>query len=161
MRDGLNKNCFYGSCSGEAYLIKNAGVCLGRMMRFVIPGCKKAFAWLMALCPHKLGPTNLFPDFLENGFETEVYIITVSIPSWLVCVPTHLAAAPPPDLSYPCHLVCGKEVTDTIVSCYLASCFLKLHVVMSYCVLTSSVSCSTAQLAFFRTPWYEVIYSVL
>jgi len=44
VRDGLNEDVFYGSCSEEAHLIKNAGVYFGRTMTFVIPGCKKAVA---------------------------------------------------------------------------------------------------------------------
>lgn len=44
MRDGLNKDCFCGSCSGETHLIKNAGVYLGRVTTFVISDREAAVA---------------------------------------------------------------------------------------------------------------------
>lgn len=70
--------------------------------------------------------------------ETDVYI-TRTIPSWVVCVLSHLAAYSSPDSSYSDHL-CVKEVTETIAPCYVAFCFLKPHFVMSYLVITSNVS---------------------
>lgn len=147
VRDGVNKDFFYGSRSGGAHLIKNVGVYLGRIMTFVIPGCEGSATWLQAPCPHNLGTTDLFPDlfpdYLENGFGPTVYIIMMSIPSWLVCVLTLLAASPSLDPSSPCHF-CDKEVTEIIASWFFAYCFLKLHCVMSYCAFLTS--CPAMQL---------------
>lgn len=62
-----------------------------------------------------------------------------TIPSWVVCILLHLAAYPSQESSCFDHL-CANLVTVTTASCYMATSFLKPHLVMSYFVITSNVS---------------------